>query len=138
MIAAFGAPKAEWVGFFLGAVRVAVPSLLPPLDSPAHEVADTEQLRRELTNAGLTDVRVETTTWRVRFRSALHLWDVATFSNPSRARLTSDLSDRQVAEAQQVLDGMLRERSGGHPGAVLLTELDVGTGVKRAAGPKVP
>ena len=39
-----------------------------------------------------------------------------------------ELAPSQRAQVTHVLDGMLRERSGGAPGAVLHTEVHVGAG----------
>lgn len=134
LIVAFGPPqKAEFLTFFLGALRAAVPGFTgPPMDPPPlpFQVADPEKLRQELTDAGLTSVRVETTAWHMEFQSAGHFWDMVTNSNPIGAMLVADLTQEQKAEVQQVLDGMLRERSGGGPAAVLNTELNIAVGTK--------
>jgi ubiquinone/menaquinone biosynthesis C-methylase UbiE len=132
LIAAFGAPeKAEFLTFFLGALQAAVPGFTPlPMDPPPlpFQVADPARLRRELADAGLTNVAVDKVIWRMEFESARQFWDVVTSSNPIGAQLVAGLTDEQVTEVRQVLDGMLRERSGGRPGAVLTTELNVGVG----------
>lgn len=131
-IAAYGMSRApEWVRFCRAALRA-----LPGAASPAHPPADPDgsgdpgQLRRLLTQTGLTDVGVTSIAWWARFRSVQHVWDVVMFSDPSVARLTAGLTDRQLADAQQVLDGMLRERSGGYPDALLRAGVTVATGTK--------
>lgn len=134
LIVAFGLPqKAEFLTFFIGAMRAAVPGFTgPPMDPPPlpFQVADPQKLHQELADAGLTDVRVETTTWQMQFQSARHFWDMVTSSNPIGAMLVADLTEEQRAEVRQVLDGMLRERSGGGPDAVLNTEVNIGIGKK--------
>ncbi len=134
LIVAFGPlQKAEFLTFFLGALRAAVPGFTgPPMDPPPlpFQVADPEKLRRELAEAGLKDVRVETITWRMEFRSATHMWDVVPSTNPIGAMLVADLTEEQRAEALQALDVMLRERSGGSTAAVLNTEVNIGIGTK--------
>lgn len=134
LVVAFGAPrKAEFLGFFTSAVQAAVPGLTPlPTDSPPlpFQVSDPETLRQRLVEAGLSDVTVETTTWDMEFDSAVHFWDMVTSSNPIGAQLVAGLTPGQRTEVQQVLDGMLRERSGGKPGAVLHTAVNIGTGTK--------
>jgi hypothetical protein len=45
-------------------------------------------------------------------------------------QLTRDLTDDQRADLRHVLDGMLRERSGGAPEAALRTEMNIGIGTK--------
>lgn len=49
-------------------------------------------------------------------------------SNPLGAAAVADLTDEQTTDARRVLDGMLRERSGGRPETVLHTTVNVGVG----------
>ncbi len=132
LIVAFGAPhKAEFLTFFVGALRAAVPGFTGlPTDPPPlpFQVADPEVLRRKLTGAGLNQVRVEQTLWDLPIRSASHLWDVVTSSNPIGAAMVSNLDQDQSGDALRVLDGMLRERSGGSPDALLHVDINVGVG----------
>lgn len=132
LVVAFGPPpKAEFLTFFLGAVSATVPGFAGlPADPPPlpFQVADPARLRAKLAGAGLTDVRVEPDVWDLPVRSAVHLWDLVTHSNPIGAAMVADLSDEQTAEARTVLDGMLRERSGGGPETVLHTAVNVGVG----------
>lgn len=132
VIIAFGPlPRAEFLTFFLGALRAAVPGFAgPPMDPPPlpFQVADPGVLGAKLTAAGLSDVTVDTVVWDLPIRSADHLWQVVTTSNPIGAQLVAGLDETQVDDARRVLDGMLRERSGGGPDAVLHTGINVGTG----------
>lgn len=134
LVVAFGAArKAEFVGFFTSAVLAAVPSRAPlPMDPPAlsFEVSDPNELRQRLVEAGLTDVTVNTTTWDMEFDSGIHFWNIVTSSNPVGARLVAGLTAQQCTDVQRVMDGMLRERAGGQPGAVLHTAVNIGTGTK--------
>jgi len=131
LIIAFGSPyRAEFTAFLLGALRAAVPGFTPPINptSLPFQLADPDRFRRELAGAGLTDVRVETTTWEMTCRSTDHLWDAVTASNPISAQLTGQLAAEQQSEVKRVLAGMLRERSGGTPEAVLSNEMNIGVG----------
>jgi ubiquinone/menaquinone biosynthesis C-methylase UbiE len=134
LIVAFGAPqKAEFLGFFLGALQASVLGFIPPpMDPPPppFRLADPSRFGQELVSAGLTDVRVETVTWDMTFTSAGHFWDVVTSGKPIAVQLTAHLTVEQRADVRHVLDGMLRERSGGRPGATLCTELNIGIGTK--------
>lgn len=134
VIVAFGPlERAEWVGFFLGAVQAVVPDFTglpgeaPP---PPFQVADTAKLRREMLDAGLAEARVETLVWKMAFRNGTHLYDAVTNSNPIGDGLVADLTEEQRADIRRVLDGMLRERSGGGPGSVLECRMNVGIGRK--------
>lgn len=132
LIVAFGPlPQAEFLTLFFGALRAAVPGFAgPPTDPPPlpFQVADPELLRRKLAGAGLTEVRVEPEVWDLPVRSAAHLWNVAISSNPLGAAMVADLTDEQTTAARRVLDGMLRERSGGRPDAALHVAINVGVG----------
>jgi ubiquinone/menaquinone biosynthesis C-methylase UbiE len=134
LIVAFGPPqKVEFFRFFMGALQAAVPGFTPlPTDPPPlwFQVADPDLLRRRLTEAGLTGVTVEAVTWDIRFESATQFWDWIISSNPVAVQLTADLTAEQTADVRQVLDGMFRERSGGMPGVVLHTGVNVGVGTK--------
>ncbi len=131
LLAAFGAlEQAELFTFFTGALRVAVPDIppwMPDRSSPPLQLTDRASFRSRLEEAGLTDVQVDPFTWAMRFDSVERFWDVVTHSNPVGARLASGLTTRQVGDVKQVLDGMFRERSGGTPGVVLHTAVNVGS-----------
>jgi ubiquinone/menaquinone biosynthesis C-methylase UbiE len=134
VIAAFGAPqKAEFLVYFMGAMQAAVPGFAPlpmdPLPLP-FQVADPEVLLGRLGDAGLSEVGVDVLTWTIRVESATELWNLIRSSNPIGAQLTADLTADQQAEVLRVLDGVIRERSGGTPGGVLHAELNIGIGTK--------
>lgn len=133
LIGAFGDPRrAEFITFFLAALQAAVPGSQPlPMDPPPlpFQVAEPQRLQQVLTEAGLSGVEIDTVTWRTTFASAQEFWDVVTASNPIAVQLTAGLSDQQVREVQAVMDGMLRERSGGDAAAELTTDVNVAVGV---------
>jgi ubiquinone/menaquinone biosynthesis C-methylase UbiE len=132
VIVAFGPINTiEFITFFTSAVQAAVPGAIPlPTDPPPlpFQAADPDVLRERLATAGLRDVRVDTITWETEFDSVQHLWRVFTASNPIGAQMVAGLSDEQRVEVTQVLEGMLRERSAGAPGAVLRAEVNIGIG----------
>lgn len=133
LIIAFGSPhRAESIGFLLGALRAALPGYTPLINPPSlpFQLADPDRFGRELAEAGLTDVRVETTSWELTCRSADHLWDAVTASNPAAKKLAGPLGREQLTDVKRVLDGMLRERSGGVSEAVLTNEMNIGFGRK--------
>lgn len=72
LIAAFGDPRqVEFMGLFMGAMTATVPTFTPPdfSDAPPTRLAEPEKLRHVLAEAELTDVAVETITWRMRLQS---------------------------------------------------------------------
>lgn len=56
---------------------------------------------------------------------------VSCSSNPIGVALTAGPSGDHTNAVEPVLDGMLRERSGGGPGAVLHAEIDIGIDTKQ-------
>lgn len=135
LLIAYGSPaEFETLQFFIAALRALVPDFegLPDDPSPLEfQVADPDVLRQRLTDAGLNDVTVDTTHQeRVEFRSGQEMWDWVLSSNPITGMTVGELTDEQQATMRHVLDGMLRERSGGSGPAVLTAPLNVGVGTK--------
>lgn len=134
MIIAFGPPqKAEFLGFFLSALRAVVPGFTGlPMDPPPlpFQVADPEVLCQRMADAGLNDIQVKTDTWHIPFQSGKHFLDVISSSNPIGALLLADLTEEQRDEVRQVVDGMLLERSEGNRPAILNTEVNIAIGTK--------
>jgi SAM-dependent methyltransferase len=134
LVVAFGSfANAEFITFVLRAVNAVAPqSAPPPLDSPPppFQVADSVALQRAIEDAGLVDVRVESTTWKFEFRSGAQLWRLTTSSNPIARQLIGPLSEAEQSEAVRVLDGMLRERAAGALSATLHTAINIGIGTR--------
>lgn len=135
LVIAYGAPADfEALQFFLAALHTVAPDFEGLPDDPPpleFQVSDPEVLRQRLTDAGLRDVTVDTTHHeRVEFASADELWNWMLGSNPIAGMIVGDLTDEQRTTLRQVLDGMLRERSGGHGPAVLTAPLNIGVGTK--------
>ena len=121
--------------FLLAATALALLAATPAPaeDEPLLEfqVADPDVLRQRLVNAGVRDVIVETSNQeRITVRTGQQLWDWCLGGNPIPGMLVADLTDRQRADIIQVLDGMVRERSGGNGPAVLTAPLNIGIGTK--------
>ena len=134
LLIAYGSPAGlEFLQFFISALRAVAPDFAELPDDPPpleFQVADPEILRRRLTDAGLEEVRVQRTAERPAFRSGQEMWDWVLFGNPIPGMLVADLTEEQRARIRQVLDGMLRERSGGKGPAVLTNTVNIGIGTK--------
>ncbi|WP_135305133.1 class I SAM-dependent methyltransferase [Haloarcula amylovorans] len=133
-IVVYGNPKeVEFLGFFLRAMRAVIPDFeglpLDPTPLP-FQVSDPQKLRQRLQEAGLEGVRVETVAEELEFHSGRQLWDWLMNSNPIPGTLVSDTTEEQRAAAREVLDEMLRERSGGSGLAVLTSPVHIGIGTK--------
>jgi ubiquinone/menaquinone biosynthesis C-methylase UbiE len=135
LIIAYGDPERfEALHVFVSAVQAVVPEFEGPSeDEPPLEfqVSDPEELRRRLTEAGLTDVVVDTTVEeRVALRSGQQLWDWCLGGNPIPGMLVADLNEGQRDEVIRVLDGMVKERAAIDGTAVLTAPLNIGVGTK--------
>lgn len=132
LVAAFGPPrKAEFIAWTVAALRAAVPGFAGlPADPPPlpFRLTDPERLAAVLREAGLAQVTARQAVMDMAFTSATELLDTIGSSHPLGARWTSGLTEARSAEVRQILDGMFRERSGGAPGAVLHTAMNVATG----------
>ena len=132
---AYGDPaEFEALHVFISAAQAVVPQFEGPAeDEPLLEfqVADPDVLRQRLVTAGLRDVTVDTSNQeRITVRTGQRLWDWTIGGNPIPGMLVADLTDRQHADIIQVLDGMVRERSGRNGAAVLTAPLNIGVGTK--------
>ncbi|MDQ3531781.1 MAG: methyltransferase domain-containing protein [Actinomycetota bacterium] len=134
LLIAYGSPaKIEFLHFFIGALQAVNPGFAGLPDDPPpleFQVSDAEVLRKRLVEAGLKDVRVETSAERIEFRSGQEMWDWVLNSNPIAGMLIADLTEEQQATMRQVLDGMLRERSTDDTAAVLTSPVNIGIGTK--------
>jgi ubiquinone/menaquinone biosynthesis C-methylase UbiE len=134
LVVTLGAPsEVEFLGFFLEAIESAVPGFpgLPtdPLPLP-FQMSDPEKLREELTDTGLTDIRVERTNHRLEFESGTQMWDWVTASNPIGAQLVANLTAEQKSEAKTALEDKLHERAEDSGPAVLNNTVYIAIGMK--------
>jgi ubiquinone/menaquinone biosynthesis C-methylase UbiE len=136
LLIAYGSPsEIDFLQFFVGALQAVVrdfhgiPDDPPPLE---FQVADPDVLRQRLVGAGLKDVDVDTSVKeKLEFSNGAEMWNWVLGSNPITTMLTADLTDDQKSTMRDVLDGMLRERSGGNGGPAILTApLNIGLGTK--------
>jgi ubiquinone/menaquinone biosynthesis C-methylase UbiE len=136
VLVVFGpAEKVEFFGFFVRAITAAVPGFTgPPMDPPPlpFQLHDPDRVRQVLAEAGLKDIRVETTTETLEFASGAHLWDWLVNSNPIAGEILAqlDLTEPQTALVRKALDDMVRERSGGSGHAVLTSPINIGIATK--------
>jgi ubiquinone/menaquinone biosynthesis C-methylase UbiE len=132
LLAALGPePEVEFRSYVEAALQAVAPVARPATPAPlSSKVPDCRVLHRYLAAVGCRDVRTSSLTWRIEVRSAAHLWDVATSSDPVLAARAAGLTATQRTTVHEVLDGMLRERSGGAPAAVLTAPVHVATGTR--------
>ena len=138
LLIAYGSPaEFEALQFFVAALQAVVPDFEGLPDDPPpleFQVADPDVLRQRLIDAGLKDVTVDTTHQeRVEFRTGQDLWNWMLGSNPIGGMIVGDLTEDQQATLRQVLDGMLRERSGRTGPVVMTAPLNIGLGTKQSS-----
>jgi ubiquinone/menaquinone biosynthesis C-methylase UbiE len=136
LINAYGEPhKIEFLGFLVGAVQSVRPEFDgPPMDPPPlpFQLADPDRLRKDLSAAGLKDVKVETVTESTEHKTGQDLWEWLVWSNPIVETVLAGLSltnDERVL-IQQTLEKMIRERAGGSGAAKLTNPVNIGVGTK--------
>jgi hypothetical protein len=136
LVNAYGPPqRIEFFGFFIEAIRAAVPVFTGPPMDPAplpFQLQDPERLRRELAGAGLRDVRVETITESLEFASGKQLWSWLTNSNPIVGAVLGELGLRREQEGvvQRALEARVRARAGAGERAALTNPIHIGIGSK--------
>ncbi len=134
IVVTFGNPmEIEFFGFFINAIQAAVPSFTgPSMDPPpiAFQIVDPEVFRRRMTAAGLKDVKIDTITEKLAFKSGRHLWDWLLGSNPLATMMTTDLSQDQVVIVQNAMETMIRQRAAGSGSAILTNPCHIGVGTK--------
>jgi ubiquinone/menaquinone biosynthesis C-methylase UbiE len=136
LLIAYGSPaELEFVQFFSSALKVVAPEFPGLPDDPPpleFQVAEPQVLRQRMTDAGLTDVRIERTAERPTFGSGQEMWDWVLHGNPIAGMLVADLSEDKRARLREILDGMLRERAGENGRAVLTNVVNIGVGTNEA------
>ena len=136
LLIAYGNPeKIEFLHFFIGALQSAVPGFHGlPDDSPPLEfqVADPDVLHQRLKEAGLKNIRIETVTEKLEFRSGEQLWNWILYGNPIPQHIISELqlSNEQVEKIKQQLEMIIRERAGTKNYATLTNPINIGFGAK--------
>jgi len=134
LLIAYGSPEElEFIQMFIAALRAVDPDFPGLPDDPPpleFQVSDPEVLGQRLTEAGLKDVRVERSAERPAFRSGDEMWNWVYWGNPIVEAIVGDLSGDQKATVRKILDGMLREKSGGNEATVLHNSVNIGIGIK--------
>lgn len=134
LMTVFSSPhKVDFFVFFVGALKAVVPGFTGPPEPPLpFQLRDPEKFREEMTQAGLEDVRVETIVEPVEPESGKQLWSWLINSNPVAGQMLVNLkvTQAQVPQIEQALEGMVRERAAGRSRALLKSEVHIGVGTK--------
>jgi ubiquinone/menaquinone biosynthesis C-methylase UbiE len=132
LVVAYGSPEElEFLHFFVASLQAVDPAFtgVPMNPRPLEfQVSDPAVLRERLAHAGAREITISTVIEKLEFRSGEEMWNCVMNGNPIAGRLTAGLTDRQRADARRVLDGLLRERSGGSGPAVLTNPVHIAVG----------
>jgi ubiquinone/menaquinone biosynthesis C-methylase UbiE len=132
LIVAYAAPEElDFLRLFIGALQAVDPDFAGLPDEPPpleFQVSDPKVLHQRLSDAGLKNVRVVQSAERPTFRSGQEMWDWVMYGNPIPSMLVAGLTEEQQATMRHVLDGMLREHSGGTSPSVLTNTVNIGIG----------
>lgn len=135
LVVAYGAPSDfEALHWFIEALRSVnpafegLPSNPPPLE---FQVSDPDVLRHRLLDAGLRDVRVDTSSREsIELRSGRQLWDWCLGSNPIPGMLVAELTSDQQAAMRAHIDEQIRARPNDRGSVILSAPLNIGIGTK--------
>ncbi len=132
LVIAYGPPgDLEFLQFFVSALQAVWPDFPGLPDDPPpleFQAADPHVLRDRMRDAGLRDVTVTRTVERPCFSSGQELWDWVYHGNPIPGMLVAELDEDRRAAMRQILDGMLRERSGPAGSAELSNRVHIAIG----------
>jgi len=134
LIISFGHPtKVEFLSFFMQAMKTVIPGFtglpMDPLPLP-FQVSDPGKLRKEMAKVNLKNIRVEMHAHELKIKSAQHLLDHISTSNPIGTKWVTDLNENQRLAIQQVLESLLRERAADNNTAVLSHPTNIAIGSK--------
>lgn len=136
LMTVYGDPhKIEFFSFFVRAIQSVRPEFNgPAMDPPPlpFQLQDPERLRKELASVALRDIKLETITETLEFRTGKELWDWLVSSNPIAESVLGslNLTNDERAVIKQALEKMVRERAGGSGSARLTNPVNIGTGTK--------
>jgi hypothetical protein len=125
----FGPPQRVRIfSLFFQALATAIPSFTPPQNSPLFSLQDPQDLRKEMEEAGFSDIQVETQEHPFEFQSGDHLWSIMQFSAPATAGLLQQFTSEQQVAARATLGDLLRAEYGEGPARLpVATHVGVGT-----------
>lgn len=136
LLIAYGSPaEFDALQFFVAALQTVMPDFEGLPDPPPLEfqVSDPDVMRARLADAGLRDVRVDTTQQeRLKLSTGQEAWDWMVFSNPITEMILDDVgvSEADRARMRTQLDEMIRDRANADGVAVLTASLNIGWGRK--------
>lgn len=132
LLANYGHPsRVEFLSFFTRGMKSVDPDFegvpMDPLPLP-FQASDPDTITKRFHEAGLEDVRVDTVTEELTFRSGREFWEWIMNSNPIPGMLVAGTTKEQRAAAVEALDELLRERAGDGDAAVLSNPVHIGVG----------
>jgi ubiquinone/menaquinone biosynthesis C-methylase UbiE len=136
LLHAYGDPhRIDFLGFLIAALQSVRPAFDGPPMDPApleFQLADPARMRREMADAGLKHVSVETVIETTDFESGDALWDWIVSSNPIVECVLSPLklSNDETGVVKHALETMVRDRAGDNAAGQLRHPVNIGIGTK--------
>lgn len=105
-------PDNEWMEFFGTSMKRAFPGTPPPPPPKFLELADPERFRRELEEAGFSDVQIETNHHRTSWPTVDQAWSALAESAPVFHAIMQKVGDEGVDRLRKAFDALAQERFG--------------------------
>jgi ubiquinone/menaquinone biosynthesis C-methylase UbiE len=102
--------RVELFFLFMQAMRAANPDFAPPPDFPLFSLQDPDALRREMTDAGFSDVNIDVVNVRMEVASGAQVWEMLTSAAPPIMMMVGAMPEEQRTAVRQALDGLVGER----------------------------
>jgi SAM-dependent methyltransferase len=136
LMTVYGDPhKLEFFGFFVQAIQAVRPDFTgPPMDPlpPPFQLQDPERLRRELTNAGLKDVKIDQITEPTAYATGRDLWEWIIWSNPIAEHLLAELrlTADDLGTVEKRMEQLHQQQTDGNGPLTLTAPINIGVGTK--------
>lgn len=126
------APRVEIIALFFEAMMKVVRGFTPPRQSPLFCLQHLADLKREMEEAGFSEVTVEPFDAWIAVESGEQLWQTITAGAPAVAGMLRPLQEAQRAEVRRELIAKVRSRAGDAGPTRFTMAFNIGVGVKAA------
>ena len=134
LLTVFGPPEEiEFETFFYTAMQAVLPDFqyLPadPVPLP-FQAADPTRLQQLLEQAALSEIRIETITETLQFRSGDEFWNWSIYSHPIGTEVLAQMTESQQDAVRTELDTLVRERAADKDYAILAHPVHIAVATK--------
>jgi ubiquinone/menaquinone biosynthesis C-methylase UbiE len=108
-------PNNDWLELFQEVIHVAFPDMPQPKPPSFMELADTEQLSKEMSEAGFAEIDITSWATSVNWEDTDEAWTALAQANPIFKPLIEKIGPKGVAHLRSVFDDKTAERFGHGP-----------------------